>query len=174
MSSQDRYPSSRDKVVHIRRNIESYGDPYISELKPDEVAVCPECRSVYAGQRWQLESHAGEYKKNAKVREVLCPACRKIRDRVPGGVVTLSGRFLHDHMDEIVHLINHENRRAMEINPLERIMDIEQTNGQLVVLTTNEKLAQRIGRVVHKAYSGDLEYKWSEDDKLVRVNWHRD
>jgi len=167
--------SSREKPVRIRNNIHSYGDPYLPAMKPDEVALCRECRAVYAGQRWQLESQAARDLAQAKqVVDTLCPACRKIRDRVPSGVVTLSGAFVQHHEQEIVSLLNHENQEAMEVNPLERIMDIERSDTGLLILTTNEKLAQKLGRAVHKAYSGELEYQWSEDTKLARVNWHRD
>src|SRR5690554_5756263 len=115
--------SSREKVVHTRRNIESYGDPYLLDLKPDQVAVCRECRSVYAGNRWELQSQAvRDLEKARHIVETLCPACQKIRDRMPGGIVTLSGRFLAGHESEILNLLNHENHRAMEINPLERVM----------------------------------------------------
>jgi hypothetical protein len=41
------------------------------------------------------------------------------------------------------------------------------------VLTTDEKLAQRIGREIRKAYQGAVSYRWSEDANLVRVNWSR-
>ncbi|MHB0913249.1 MAG: BCAM0308 family protein [Armatimonadota bacterium] len=167
--------SSRERLVHIRRNIENNGDPYLNDLKPDEVAVCRECRSVYAGNRWELPHQAGRDLAHADhVVETLCPACRKIRDRMPGGIVILSGGFLAQRKDEVVNLIHNENREAMEINPLERIMDIEASDEGLTVFTTNEKLAQKIGRAMHKAYDGTVEYKWSEDNKLVRVNWYRD
>jgi len=167
--------SSRERLLHIRRNIKTFGDPYLLDLKPDEVAVCRECRSVYAGHRWELESQAArDLAKAKRVVDTLCPACRKVRDRMPGGVLTLSGAFLKQHEEQIVNLLNRENRRAMQINPLERIIDIERSDADLVVLTTNEKLAQRLGRAVRKACSGSIEYKWSRDTKLVRVNWRRD
>lgn len=167
--------SQQERIVHIRRNIEDYGDPYLQDLKPDEVAVCVECRSVYAGKRWEMRDQAARDLREAKrVVETLCPACRKIRDRAPGGIVTLSGEFLAKHEEEIINLINHESKRAMEINPLERLIDIERSDTKIIILTTNEKLAQRIGRALYKAYRGKVEYKWSEDNKLARVNWHRD
>ena len=113
-------------------------------------------------------------KEAKQVTEVLCPACQKIRDRVPGGVLTISGRFAADREQEIVNLVNNENAIAMKINPLERIMDIERSDDGMVVYTTNEKLAQKVGRALKKAYDGKVEYQWPEDGKLVRVNWHRD
>ena len=165
-----------DRPLHIlRRKVQFYEDPYLAVMPPDEVAVCRECRSVYAGKRWQLESQAAEDLARARqVVDTLCPACQKTRDRIPGGVVSLSGSFVSAHEQEILNLVNHENEEAMRINPLERIIDIERSGDGLTILTTNEKLAQRIGRAVHKAYDGDVEYKWSRGDKLVRVNWHRD
>jgi NMD protein affecting ribosome stability and mRNA decay len=165
----------REMPVNIRNHIANFGDPYLPDLDTGEVAVCRECRSVYANHRWELESQAAQDVAKAKhVIDTLCPACQKIGDRVPGGVVSISGRFVDPHKDDIANLVRHENDRAMELNPLERVMDIESTSEGFVILTTNERLAQRIGRAIHKAYSGDVEYKWSEDDKLARVNWHRD
>lgn len=169
MSSQDKF------TKESQTKIQSYCDPYLQSLGLDEVAQCRECRSVWAGKRWELESQAAHDLANAsRVVETLCPACQKIRDRMPGGIVTLTGKFLGEHEAEIVNLMHNENEEAMQLNPLERIMDIERADGSIVVLTTNEKLAQRIGRAVHKAYSGDVEYKWSKGNKLARVNWHRD
>lgn len=167
---------SREKYSKVlRRKIESYYDPYLTDLQPNEVAICRECRSVYAAKRWELESQAAKDLENAKnVIETLCPACGKIRDRMPGGIVRLMGGFVSQHEDEIVNLLHHQNDAAMEGNPLERIMDIEETGGGMVVMTTNERLAQKIGRALHKSYAGTVEYKWSKGTKLARVNWVRD
>ena len=168
--------ASGHQSEHVtRRKVEVYKDPYIPDMKPGGVAQCRECRSVYAGQRWELESQAAQDLAKAEcVSDTLCPACQKIRDRMPGGIVNLSGEFLGRHEEEIVNLLHHENNQAMHINPLERIMDIEHSDGNLLIYTTNEKLAQKLGRAVHKAYSGTVEYKWSKGTKLARVNWHRD
>ncbi len=167
--------SSEQKVVHIRRNVQDYGDPYLNREKPEEVSVCRECKCVYAGDRWQLESQAAKLLKNAKkIIQTLCPACQKIHDRMPGGIVNISGNFAKTHEQDIVNLLNNENERAMTINPIERIIDIEHSDDGLVVWTTNEKLAQRIGRQLYKAYRGEVEYHWSEDTKLARVYWRRD
>lgn len=166
---------SREKFAHVNRKVQYYCDPYLQDLPPEEVAVCRECRSVYGKGVWKLQSQAAnDLAKAERVNETTCPACRKIHDRLPGGIVTLSGGFLQQHEQEIVNLINNENKSAMEVNPLERIMDIEMRESELVIWTTNEKLAQRIGRAVRKAYSGEVEYKWSKGTKLARVNWHRD
>ena len=106
-------------------------------------------------------------------RTVLCPACQKIRDRYAEGKVTLQpSAFLTTHRDEILHLIHNEEERAKGINPLERIVGISESAGALVVTTTNEKLAQRIGRALKSAYQGYTTYQWSEP-KFLSVEWQR-
>jgi len=162
-------------VKRIRRNIENYGDPYITHVRPEEIRVCSECEAIYTGQRWYLKSQIESQKlKGQKIHYTICPACRKTRDRSPGGIVQLSGAFLKEHKDDVLNLIRNEGDRAMAVNPLERIIDIEGSNTHYGVMTTNEKLAQRIGRSLHRAYDGEVTYKWSEDNKLVRVIWHRE
>jgi hypothetical protein len=89
-------------------------------------------------------------------------------------VVTLHGKFLQTHRDEILSIVRNEERRARETNPLERIMGIRDENESVEILTTDEKLAQRIGREIRKAYHGTVSYRWSEDANLLRVNWSRD
>lgn len=89
-------------------------------------------------------------------------------------MVTLRGGYLRDHRDEILRLARNEEQRACGINPLERIMEIREDGSSLELLTTDGKLAQRIGREVRKACAGTLAYKRSEDTKLLRVVWVRD
>jgi NMD protein affecting ribosome stability and mRNA decay len=157
------------------RTNEAYGDPYLLSLKPGELAVCKQCKSVYGGKRWELASQAAkDAVHTSKVVETLCPACQKIRDHQPGGIVTISGEFVKEHKEEILNLLHNENYAAMRINPLGRVMDIEESGDHLVVQTTNEKVAQRIGRALYKSWSGAVEYKWSKGTKFARVNWRRD
>lgn len=166
----------RNKLpVHIRRNVESYNDPYIDDESPMDNTVCSKCGDVYMSGRWYSKAQAPERKGvSEKAHAVVCPACRKLRDRMPGGVVRISGGFFWEHQDEIMNLIRNEASKAQAVNPLERVMGMDSSDGEVEITTTNEKLAQRIGRALHKAYDGHIEYKFSEDTKLARVNWHRD
>ncbi len=160
-----------------RKAIDTSEDPYLADLeeKDRDMAICTECRAVYHNKRWYLDESL--YERAAGLKETyrtLCPACRKIRDRFPGGIVTLSGDFLKEHREEIMNLIRNEEKEAMGKNPLERIIEIREIEeGKMEITTTNEKLAQRIGRSLEKAYEGSVEYKWSEDVKLLRVWWER-
>jgi hypothetical protein len=108
-----------------------------------------------------------------KLRLVLCPGCQKIRDLFPGGILTLKGEFLNPHRDEIIQLIRNMEARARKINPLERIISINDQRKKIVVQTTSDRFTQRIGMEIHRAYKGDVTYRWPGEDKFVRVDWHR-
>jgi hypothetical protein len=89
-------------------------------------------------------------------------------------VLKISGDFVWSHRDEILNLIRNESNDALSDNPLERVMSMETQGDEILISTTNEKLAQKIGRAIHRAYRGNLEYKWSEDNRLARVYWSRE
>lgn len=138
-------------------------------------SACERCHSVYMNKRWYADSDLYEnMKKNGEAIEVVCPACLKIRDNFPGGILTLKGSYIISHKQELLNLIKNEEGRARGFNPLERIMSVHENSfGKLVISTTNEKLAQRLGRAIKKAFHGEVVYNWSHDNKLVRVEWER-
>lgn len=159
-----------------KKNVTRETDPYIPKKTAPSVSICPDCRAICRNKRWFFDEK--EYKaltrKGASPVRRRCPACRKIADGFAGGLVTLRGGFIREHRQEILNLVRNEEKRAMGINPLGRILHLKESEDGLEVATTGEKLAQRIGREVRKACSGTLEYKWSEDSKLLRINWERD
>lgn len=162
--------------VRIRRHIHQYGDPYLPDLNPGETGLCTGCHAFFRRRRWFFdEALYLDVKDRPEVHRVTCPACLKIRHGYfEGEVAVMHSHFLSGHREEIVNLIRNEEERAMDINPLERIIAITEENSKMVVTTTNEKLAQRIGRELKKAYQGRTEYHWSEDDKCLRVTWARE
>lgn len=157
-----------------RKNVDRTNDPYISRKGAPRAGVCPKCHAISRKKRWYLDE--AEYALLARTGAVLrhCPACRKIMDGFPSGVVTLRGKFLQTHHGDLLAIVRNEERRARETNPLERIMEIRDGDERVEILTTDEKLAQRIGREIRKAYRGTVSYKWSEDANLIRVDWSRD
>ena len=157
-----------------RKSMDTSSDPYLLHDIKYENALCKRCHALYQSKRWRFDEELyqkmNEWNSTTKV---LCPACQKIKDKFPGGIVTLKGTFLREHKDEIINMIKNEEERAMGFNPLERIIEITDISEGMELTTTNEKLAQRIGKSLHSAYQGSVGYKWSQDTKLVRVNWER-
>lgn len=157
-----------------RKNVDRTNDPYIPRKGSPEAGVCPDCRAISRKKRWYLDEAEYEALVRSGAQRRRCPACRKIADGFPSGVVTLRGRFLRGHCDEILTVARNEERRARGVNPLERIMGTRERDDGMEILTTDEKLAQRIGREIRKAFHGTVDYKWSEDASLLRVTWVRD
>jgi len=144
-------------------------DPYKTRLKLPEPTVCPECGAVFHKGRWQwaeitpIDAH-----------EEMCQACHRTRDKYPAGTLTLTGGFVKDHKDEILHLARNQEELEKGEHPLHRIMDIEEKPGQIVVTTTDIHLPRRIGEAVHKAYQGDLDFRYEEEAYFLRVTWTRE
>lgn len=160
-------------IASSRKSVDTETDSYLAKGAPGKI-VCHGCHAISAGRRWyQDEAVYAKLVKAGTVKEVFCPACEKIRDGYPSGQVTLKGEFLTEHQDEILRIIANEEKRARERNPLHRIMGLREEHGQLEVTTTDEKLAQRLGRELHKACGGTVAYGWSHDNKVLRVQWER-
>jgi hypothetical protein len=159
-----------------RKNVTRDTDPYIPRKAAPRMGVCPTCHAIRDGHRWLFDDRMARMlmKRTGEVDLHRCPACRKIADGFPFGLVTLEGGFLALHHDEILAIVRNEEKRAMGANPMARIMTLGERDGRMEIATTDEKLAQRIGREVHKACRGEVQYAWSDDVKLLRVRWMRD
>lgn len=158
-----------------RKNVDTATDPYIPRKGAAAVGVCAGCRLIRRNKRWYADE--AEYraltKRGTGTVAETCPACRKIADGFVAGVLILRGDYLAIHRAEILNIVRNEEKRTRGVNPLERIVRLSEGKDFVEISTTNEKLAQRIGREVHKACGGFLEFKRSEDVKLLRVNWER-
>ncbi len=166
-----------DKKKSKRYNLsykEKYSskDPYLPK-RAKGTAICEGCSCVYWNKRWYADQRIlKEIVKRHEPIKVVCPACLKMRDNFPGGILTLKGKDILLYRKDLMNLIRNEEERARGLNPLERIMSIKEDGyGNIIISTTNEKLAQRLGREIKKAFHGRISYHWSHDNKLLRVDW---
>ena len=150
-------------------------DSYLPRGASKKISVCEGCRSVYMNKRWYHEGVVDQTALNKpEAAKIVCPACLKMRDNFPSGIVTLKGDYVLAHKTDLMKLVKNEEERARGLNPLERVMSVKENGyGSLVISTTNERLAQRLGRAIKKAFHGVVAYNWSHDNKLVRVDWER-
>jgi NMD protein affecting ribosome stability and mRNA decay len=157
-----------------RGRVKTSADPYIPEEGPPELSLCESCHALYHDKRWYLDVEAFEAAKaGGDFDWVTCPACKKIAERYPEGVVTLRGDYVWDHEEEIRNILKHEEERAMAKNPLQRIIRMEREGDDLVIETTEEKLAEHLGRALHKSHQGELKVSWTEEHSVCRVTWER-
>ncbi len=153
-----------DRVIQPKRC-----DPYDMGRKYSEGMYCPECQALYRHGRWQWPQEG-----DVQGEPHLCSACRRIRERFPAGEILITGQYLSRHMREIVNLIQNIVRDEKQRSPLKRVIDFTQDNGALRVSFTDDHLARRIGEAIRKAYKGDLDVKYSEGERFVRLYWSRD
>lgn len=140
-------------------------DPYQAQQKLHEGTACPQCGVVYHDGRWQWVARA------EGGGEELCPACRRINDRFPAGIVTLHGNFAMEHTAEMIRLARHQEEIEKAEHPLNRIMSIEEEKQRIVISTTDIHLPRRIGETLRRAFHGEVDTHFEEDGYFVRVNW---
>ena len=104
---------------------------------------------------------------------MLCPACHRIQDRLPAGILTVRGDCLNEHRQEIMTLIHNRVQNIGELHPLKRIMDVECDDTEAVFAFTDVQLTREIGDALHQAYDGVLDFLYNSDDNILRVTWQR-
>jgi hypothetical protein len=143
-------------------------DPYLNREKLEEPTHCPDCGAVYHEGRWQW----GPNQKNST--PYRCPACARIHDKVPAGLLSLSGPYILDHKEEIMNLIKNREQQEKTEHPLERIMNIDETRqGEITIYYTGVHLTRGTGEALRHAYQGELDITHNDRDGQIRVKWQR-
>jgi len=156
-----------------RGRVPTRRDPFLPDEALAGAHVCPVCHAVYRDRHWSLNPKAYAEVVAGDHQETTCPACLKMEQVYAEGVVTLGGDYLWQHEDEIRNLIRNTEQQALQQNPLERIIRMERRGEDLVVETTDVKLAEHFGRVIHRAHQGELQLSWSGTPATCRVKWQR-
>jgi NMD protein affecting ribosome stability and mRNA decay len=141
-------------------------DPYQSAGKSTEPACCGQCGAVYHGGRWRWGDAS------AAARSEVCPACRRIHDRLPAGWLILEGPLVSAQGAELLAIIRNEAEHERIEHPLNRIMEIDQHDARIAISTTDIHLPQRIGEALKRAHHGDLAIQYGKDEYSVLVRWH--
>lgn len=139
-------------------------DPYQHRQKFAEGGACPQCGAIYRAGRWQWGEAENSFPQT-------CPACRRINDRAPAGVVTLRAPLDQLRKIDIIGLARNQEEAEKNEHPLNRIIGIDETPEGIVVTTTDIHLPRRIAEAVRRAFGGTLQIDFDEDGHFVRVNW---
>ncbi len=149
-------------------------DPFRPDQALKDSSICTSCNAVYQNQRWCNDPDA--YRRLAAQpasNRVTCPACQKIAGHYPEGIVTLRGSYLWEHEAEIQQILKNEEDKAFARNPQQRIIRMTRDGESLTIETTEDKLAEHLGRVVHRAHQGELKISWAGNPDICRVSWER-
>ncbi|MGD8426420.1 MAG: BCAM0308 family protein [Balneolaceae bacterium] len=141
-------------------------DTYLERQKYPDPTICIKCGALYKEGRWTWDDLP------EIAHEAVCPACQRIADDYPGGIIELKGEFLDEHKDEILNLVRNISSLEQSRHPLERLMEITDTSESIIIKTTGMHAARRIGGAIHDAYQGDIDYNYDAEN-YVRITWHR-
>jgi NMD protein affecting ribosome stability and mRNA decay len=146
------------------------GSTGAARAKLPQATACPSCGASYVKGRWTWQPAPDG------AREHTCPACERIADRYPAGVLNAEGAFAARNREELIGLLRHVEQRERSRHPLKRILRIATRRNGFVAETTDAKLAQSLGRALRKAYAGELALPptTADTENLVRVRWTRD
>jgi hypothetical protein len=136
--------------------------------------ICRYCNAIYQEKHWCAFNKLNPANID-KLQKGVCPSCHEERGHVSDGVVTITGTFVKNHRKEIDGIIINTEARELKRDIMNRIERIDSNADAIIVYTTKNQLAAEIGKNLDKAYKGgELEIKWSKDDKPVSVKWHKD
>ena len=160
---------SMGTIGRKERFAESRHDPYMAKQKWPEASQCRTCGAVFAAGRWMWAA------KTDDPPRIECPACRRVADNCPAGIVDLQGAFVRDRGDEIKRIVSNVEASQRAEHPLERTMSLQVTaEGDIRIETTGIHLARRIGDALESAYGGDLNLTYGDKEYSVRIVWTRD
>lgn len=157
--------ASQPRIDRVLDSLEK--DPYRLRGKLSDPSACPSCGAMYRAGRWTWGSPPVD------AHRTVCPACRRIADGYPAGIVTLQGEFALEHAEEIGGLVRNLEQREKKEHPLKRIMSIRAEQEGMVITTTSPRLARGIGEALQHAFDGELDYRFGEAESVLRVDWRR-
>ena len=86
--------------------------------KLPQVTACPSCGATYRAGRWTWKPAPTD------AHEKTCPACERIAERYPAGVLRVEGMFAARHRDDLIGLVRNVEQRERSRHPLKRIIKI--------------------------------------------------
>lgn len=141
-------------------------DTYMEQEKREGVLMCESCGSAWMDGRWSWNPVPLD------APFTVCPACQRIRDDYPAGIVQIEGDFLEEHAEEIRQLIENVEKTEKEEHPMERFLDYPDDGPPRRITTTGTHLARRIGEALQAAFEGELRVDY-RPETFLRVWWTR-
>ena len=120
-----------------------------------DYVFCPQGEAVYYKKSWH---HASDFftrmpdmKQDKNVSFKLCPAHEMEKNKQYEGEVVIKSVPV-EVRDELVSLIEHMGEHAMRADVLDRVFGMKWTRDQLIVTTSENQLAQKIGRKIKQTF----------------------
>jgi NMD protein affecting ribosome stability and mRNA decay len=153
----------KDERAYGQRN----EDPYQSRGKYQEPSVCTGCGAIFTKGHWSWGIA------DAVAHKHLCPACQRIHDRAPAGVVTIRGDFFSQHQQEIMNLIHNLEAKEKTQHPLQRVMKLTLEEEGASISLTDFHITKAIVEALQNAYQGEGDMQFADKDGVMRASWQR-
>lgn len=135
------------------------------------VTECPLCHNVNFKKKWStslLEIEKISKKKLTISRKEICPACKEIKEHLFAGELFVE-KFPERCKIELLNLIHNFGETAIEIDPQDRIIKIEENTIGYRILTSENQLVNRLAKKIKEAFK-NVEVKISHSQEPFRVN----
>lgn len=142
-------------------------DPYQASGHYREPSVCGDCGAHFHEGHWTWD----DAPESATIAR--CPACRRVRDKLPAGALVLEGPFVPGHLQELLELLRDEAERERREHPLQRLMEIVAQPRRIQCATTDIEMPQRLGEAVRRRFDGVLTVRVDPLSYSARVYWRR-
>lgn len=160
MASNNRFHKGNDKFrkTGSLKTPQPGREPSHDEYGQEHTGVteCPECHNVHFKKRWHhsidaLNVHA---KSTLQVnKKALCRACKMTQDHLFEGELLIE-ECPERHEEELLRLIHNFGKRAKEMDPQHRIINIEKTDQEIYRVTTTEnQLADRLAKKIKEVFN---------------------
>ncbi len=136
-----------------------------------DIMICPDCEAVYYYKSWHhnLENYPN-LNESKDVNFFICPACKMIKSKQYEGEVIIENTPL-GIKEEIKNLISKFGETAWKKDPLDRIISVKEKGKKLTILTTENQLAQKLGKKISKVFGKKhkIEISHSDSEDVIRV-----
>jgi len=143
-----------------------------AEFGPGKIdyIICPQCGCVYFDKSWHhsLEQDFKRLKETKNIQFRICPACQMIKDKKYEGEITLEA-VPKEFEEDIKNLAKNYGKRAIEADPMDRIIKITQEKEKIRILTTENQLAVRIAKKIKQSFGGEIKISYSHQEDTVRI-----
>lgn len=154
-------------ILHEARVLPLLCQGSATEGWPDQRTVCPKCGAFFDGYAWTWSLPT------SSAMQSTCPACRRLMEKRPAGRLILEGPMTSEQQHTINALLQRRADRELQTHPMERIMELRDQPGGIVVTTTSAMLARGLYVAVATTYKGTLQIYYDPQTDCLNMRWRK-
>lgn len=114
--------------------------------------ICKECEAVYYKKSWHRNlRNYKNLRENLPIKFSLCPACEMIKNRQFEGEIIIKNIPIKIKSD-LINLAKIFSKRALERDPMDRLIAVKEVKGDLTITTTENQLAVKLAKKIKETF----------------------